>query len=59
MWKIEEMPRRSDPHHDWVAWLRTGDNVNIKLQIAYQTSEERAFIITQQVAGIINHNQEP
>jgi len=39
--------------------MRPTDGINIRIQMAGTVSQERAFIMVQQMAGIINHNQEP
>lgn len=60
MWKIEQLPvKLSNGDTTWFAMLKTNDGINIRVQVGYQASHERAMIIVQQMAGIITHSEEP
>jgi hypothetical protein len=58
MWKIEELPNQHVKGSDWIAWLKSPDGLSVKIQISGRASEERARIITQQMAGLIRHDAE-
>ena len=54
MWQITEMPEQHGRARDYVGWLRLG-GIHVKVQISSQdVTQEDAFLIIQNLAGIIS-----
>lgn len=51
---IDQKPQKLGGHKsDWVVWLRTSDNICLKVQFGWQADAARADLIAKQIASAL------